>query len=92
MGCRSVKTLLSANQEELWDDIQLKIAPDLISDSDHHVATIRKKNRTKASDPNPDLRVGEILCFDVVPNPAKTSLTGDTYYKNYLLAVDKKAP
>ena len=85
MGCRSVKTLLSANQEELWDDIQLKIAPDLISDSDHHVATIRKKNRTKASDPNPDLRVGEILCFDVVPNPAKTSLTGDTLLQKLLI-------
>ena len=44
MGLRSIKTLLSANQAELWNDSEINIIPDLISTSDHNIATIRKHN------------------------------------------------
>jgi len=42
LGCRSVKTLLSANQADVWDDSYITVQNDIISASDHHIATIRK--------------------------------------------------
>ena len=67
-GLRSLRTLLSCNEADLWDDVEMYSSPDIISQDDHHIATIRKKNRVKYSEPDANLKVGEILCFDVVPN------------------------
>ena len=44
-GCRNIKTLLSANQENLWEDINVILNNDIISNTNHHIATIRKTNR-----------------------------------------------
>ena len=44
LGCRSIKTLLSANQADLWDDSTIVVRTDLISSSNHDIATIRKRN------------------------------------------------
>ena len=42
-GCRSIKTLLSANQADVWNDTTVNVTTDLISTSDHHIATIKKR-------------------------------------------------
>ena len=90
LGCRSIKTLLSANQDDLWDDSSIIIRTDLISSSDHDIATIRKRNRRTYSEPNQSIHPGQILCIDIVKNPAKCpGLTQDTTFPSYLLAVDK---
>jgi len=42
MGCRSIKTLLSSYQAEVWNDVEIIMKNDIISTSDHDIATIRK--------------------------------------------------
>ena len=88
MGCRNIKTLLSANQAELWKDTTVVITNDIISENDHHIATIRKHNRNMTREPNPNLRPGDVLCLDIIKNTSTTSLTPTTMYKYFLLAVD----
>ena len=90
LGCRSIKTLLSANRENLWEDSNIIVRNDLISTSDHHIATICKKNRIKHSTPDSSIKPGQILCLDIVKNPAKCSgLTQDTTFRYYSLLVNK---
>ena len=90
LGCRSIKTLLSANHADLWDDSTIVVHAHLLSSSDHDIATIRKRNWCTHTEPDPSLKPGQILCFDIVQNPEKcTGLTQDTTFKYYLLAVDK---
>ena len=74
-GCRSIKTLLSANQSDVWKDVTINVNADLISTSDHHIATIRKKNRNKIVELDPTLEPGQVVCFGIVSNPSKNSLT-----------------
>ena len=45
--CESAKTLLSASQFNIWKDATMNVNADLISTSDHHIATIRKKIETR---------------------------------------------
>ena len=66
MGCRNIKTLLSANQAELWKDTTIVISNDIISENDHHIATIRKHNRNMSKEPNPKLKPGDVLCLDII--------------------------
>ena len=89
LGSRSIKTLLSANQADVWQDQSIIVRNDVISTSDHHIATIRKKNRNKSTESDPSLKPGQVLCMDLVYNPSKVSITQDSYYKFYLLVVDK---
>ena len=58
MGCRNVKTLLSANKENLWHDVNIIVNNDIISDVNHHIATIRKKNRNTSAVQNSKLQPG----------------------------------
>ena len=44
IGCGSIKTLISANTENLWNDINVTLTHDIISETNHHNATIRKTN------------------------------------------------
>ena len=66
MGCRNIKTLLSANQAELWKDTTVVISNDIISENDHHIATIKKANRNMTREPNPKLKPGDIICLDII--------------------------
>ena len=43
MDFRSIKTLLSANQAQVWDDVEVILNNDIISTSNHNKATIKKK-------------------------------------------------
>ena len=60
------------------------------STSDHDIVTIRKRNCVKSATPDPLLKPGQILCLDIVKNPAKcASLTQDTTFTYYPLVMDK---
>ena len=54
MGCRSIKTLLSSNQAEVWNDVEIIMKNDIISTSDHDIATIRKRKRNMFTEPDPN--------------------------------------
>ena len=88
MGCRNIKTLLSANQAELWKDTTAIISNDIVSENDHHIATIRKHNRNTTRELNPNIKRGDVLCLDIIRNTLTSSLTLSTMYKYFLLAVD----
>ena len=75
MGCSNIKTLLSANQAELWEDTTVVISNDIISENDHHIATIKKANRNMTHKPNPKLKPGDVICLDIIQNISRTSLT-----------------
>ena len=63
MGCRSIQTLLSANEDSVWDDTTIHVNNDLISMSDHDIARIRKWKRNKVAEVDPHLKPGQILCM-----------------------------
>ena len=87
-GFRNIKTLLSANQENLWQDVNIIINNDIISDTNHHIATIHKKNRNMSRIKNPNLKPGQILYLDIIKNTSSTSITPSTSFSYFLLAVD----
>ena len=87
-GCRSIKTLLSANQENLWQDVNIIIKNDIISDTDHHIETIRKKKRNTSRINNPNLKAGQIICLDMIKNTASSSITPSISFSDFLMAVD----
>ena len=88
LGHRSIKTLLSANKDEVWNDVELQLQPDIISTSDHHIATIRKKARNKYSEPDEKMLPGQKLCMDLISSPSKIGITPETSFPFYLLIVD----
>ena len=88
LGCQSIKILLLANQAELWKDSEIIISNDLISTSDHNIATIQKQKRNLFTEPNPDPRPSHILCLDIIKSPYKISIMQDTSFPYYLLIVD----
>ena len=89
MGCRSIKTLLSSNQAGIWKDVEINVGFDVISTSDHHIATIRKRRRKLNTEPNPDLKPGSVFCVDIEKSPSKISITPESTYPYYLFLVDK---
>ena len=88
LGHRSIKTLLSSNKDEIWDDTEIKLQNDLVSTSDHYIATIQKRARNTETTPDTTLQPGRLLCLDLIKSPTKVGLTPDTTYKFYLLVVD----
>ena len=86
--CRSIKKLLSANQENLWQDVNIIINNDIISDSNHHIATIRKTNRNTSRIENTNLKPGQIICLDIIKNNTSSSNTPSTAFSHFLMAVD----
>ena len=88
MGCRNIKTLLSANQDDIWKDTSIVISHDLILENDHHIATIQKTNRNKKRQSNPNMKPGDIICLDIIKNTSTLSVTQSTMYPFFLLAVN----
>ena len=81
LGCRSIKTLLLANQANLWANASIIVRNDLILTSDHDIVTIHKQNHIKSATSNPLLKPGQILCLDIVKNTAKCAgLTQNTMF------------
>jgi len=88
LECISVKTLLSANKADVWDDSYITVQNDIISTSDHHIATIHKQRRNLQSEPDKALKPGQMLCLDLIYSPPKKGLAPETTFKYYILAVD----
>ena len=89
MGCRGLGTLLSASKSGVWADVEARFGKETVADCDHHIATIRKANRKRTANVDPNLKPGQVLSFDIAYNPSKTGLTNDSYFQYYLLVVDK---
>ena len=89
MGCRGLDTLLSASKSGVWADVEARFGKETVADCDHHIATIRKANRKRTANVDPNLKPGQVLSFDITYNPSKTGLTNDSYFQYYLLVVDK---
>ena len=87
-GCRNIKRLLSTNQENLWQDVNIIIYNDIISDANHHIVIIRKKNRNTSRIHNQYLRTGQIICFDIIKNTAPSMIIPSTSFSHFLMAVD----
>ena len=88
LGLRSVKMLLSANQDNVWNDTEIILENDFVSTSDHVIATIEKRARNKIKEPDATLQPGQTICLDLIKSPSKISLTTETSFPFYLLAVD----
>ena len=88
MGCRNVKTLLSANKEKLSHDVNIIVNNDIILDVNHHIATIHKKNRNTKAIQNPKLQPGQIICLDIIKNTSPNSITPSTSFPYFLMSVD----
>ena len=88
LGHRSIKTFLSANKDDIWDNTEIKLQNDLVSTSDHYIATIQKRARNTDVEPDTKLKPGKLLCLYLIKSLTKVGLTPDTTYKFYLLAVD----
>ena len=84
MGCRSIKILLSTNQAQIWDDVEVILKNDIISTSNHNINTIRKRRRNMFSEPNSNLQPGQKLCLDIIKSPHKLSVIQNTSYSYYL--------
>ena len=88
MACRNVKTLLSANQSDVWNDMSVRIAPDIISATDHQIATIRRVRRKKIAEHESTFAPGETLSFDIIKNVSESSITPASHFPYILLVVD----
>ena len=87
-GCRNIKTLLSVNQENLLQDVNIIINNDIISETNHHIATIHKRNRNTSHITNPNLKPGQMICLDMIKNNTSSSITPSTSFSHFLMAVD----
>ena len=75
MGCRNIKTLLSANQEDIWKHITIVISNDIISENDQHTVTIRKTNRNMKRQQNQTVKPRDIMCLEIIHNTSSSSVT-----------------
>jgi hypothetical protein len=88
LGHRSIASLMMADQDVLWEDVQM------IPDKDEFCETCqitlsRKANRGKHSLENLGKIIpGQMVMVDIIHNPAKRSITTDTYFRYYLGVID----
>ena len=85
LGHRSTRSLLAGDTANVWEDVELRIYPDLFCTS-CQISSMNKKNRSKILlKPKAPFRWA---FMDVIPSTAPKSLTSDTTFSNYLLFVD----
>jgi hypothetical protein len=88
LGHRSIASLMMADQDVLWEDVQM------IPDKDEFCETCqitlsRKANRGRHSLENMGKIVpGQMVMVDIIHNPAKQSITADTYFPYCLGIID----
>jgi hypothetical protein len=81
---RSIASLMMADQDVLWEDVKM------IPDNDEFCETCqitlsRKANRGRNSLENLGKIIpGKMVMVDIIHNPAKQSITADTYFRYYL--------
>jgi hypothetical protein len=88
LGHRSISSLVLADRDVLWDDIQ--ITPDRDDFCETCEITLSRKAK-RGSNPLEELGKdipGQMVMIDIIHNPATCSLTKDTYHKYYLCIID----
>ena len=68
--------------------MEVMIQNDLVSTNDHMTATIRKKSHNKNTESDISLKPGQRICLDLIKSSSQESITTETSYKDYFLAVD----
>jgi transposase InsO family protein len=86
LGHAAVKTLLAADQSNLYDDVKIEFEPTGPC-LDCQIATIRSANRGKKSVGESTIP-GQVNFLDIIQNPSRTGLTSSTHYPYYLNVVD----
>jgi hypothetical protein len=85
LGHQSIKSLLAASHDSIWEDTQIRFAPDSFCIS-CKIATRRTAARGSRPVSHPEYP-GQILFMDLIHNPSQTSITASTYFPYYLLIV-----
>ena len=82
---RSTRSLLAKDNDNVWEDIYIRIDPDPFCTS-YQISSMNKKARSKIS-LNPKSPFKWVF-INIIPSTAPKSLTGDTTFSNDLLIVD----
>jgi hypothetical protein len=88
LGHRSMSTVLMADQDDKWNDV------DVIQDREEFcetcwITTARKSNRgTNSLEELIEVVPGQMVMIDIITNPAQRSITTGTHFKYYLVLVD----
>ena len=85
LGHQSIKSLLAASHDSIWEDTQIRFAPDSFCIS-CKIATRRTIARGHRPVSHPEYP-GQILFMALIHNPSQTSITASTYFPYYLLIV-----
>ena len=85
LGHRSTRSLLAGDTANVWEDVELRIDPDLFCTS-CKISSMNKNSRSKVPI-NPKAPFKWVF-MDIVPSTAPKSLTSDTTFSNYILIVD----
>jgi hypothetical protein len=85
LGHQSIKSLLAASHDSIWEDTQIRFAPDSFCIS-CKIATRRTVARGHRPVSHPEYP-GQIVFMDLIHNPSQTSITTSTYFPYYLMIV-----
>ena len=85
LGHRSTRSLMDGDNDNIWEDAELKVDADPFGTS-CKIYSMNKKDRSKL--PLNLKAPFKWVFMDVIPSTAPKSLTNDTNFKNYLLIVD----
>ena len=85
LGHRSTSSLLTRDNENVWQDIDIRVDPDPFFTS-CQISTINKKNISKT--PLKSKTLFKWVFMEIIPATYSKSLTRDNTFANYLLIVD----
>ena len=85
LGHRSTRSFLAGDNDDVWEDIDLRIYPDTFCTS-YQMSSMNKKDRSKI--PLKPKALFKWGFMDITPSTASKSLTSDTTFSNYILIVD----
>ena len=85
LGQRSIRSLISGDTANVWEDVELRIDPDPFGTS-CKIASMDKKVRSKI--PLKPKATFMWVFMDIISSTAHKSLTNDTTFSNYVLIVD----
>jgi hypothetical protein len=91
LGPRTINTLIIGSKNEVWADTKLRLESDSFCDS-CQIVTARSNNRGKSplDIGTEDMKPGESIMVDLVPNLNKHGLTTSSHYKYWIIFTDVK--
>ena len=85
LGHRSKRKFISGNNDNVWEDIELRIDPETFCIS-CQISSMNKKARSK--NPLNPKSPFKLFFVDIIPETAPKRLTSENKFSNYLLIVD----